>query len=149
MTSTFTYLVALHWLPVQYRCQYTILLYVIKLLHGTAPAYLSELIAIHRPSRTLRSENSARINPPRIRTKTYGERRFDKSAATLWNNLPHEIRVLDSIDAFKSKLKTFFLYSVWLIPFLWLYWHYFSIENFYHLLMYFISYFYGFIFLFF
>ena len=89
-----------------------ILLYVIKLLHGTAPAYLSELIAIHRPSRTLRSENSARINPPRIRTKTYGERRFDKSAATLWNNLPHEIRVLDSIDAFKSKLKTFFLYSV-------------------------------------
>jgi len=100
-------LVALHWLPVQYRCQYKILLYVIKSLHGTAPAYLSELIAIHRPSRTLRSENSARINPPRIRTKTYGERRFDKSAATLWNNLPHEIRVLDSIDAFKSKLKTF------------------------------------------
>ena len=100
-------LVALHWLPVQYRCQYKILLYVIKSLHGTAPAYLSELIAIHRPSRTLRSENSARINPPRIRTKTDGERRFDKSAATLWNNLPHEIRVLDSIDAFKSKLKTF------------------------------------------
>ena len=54
-------LVALHWLPVQYRCQYTILLYVIKSLHGTAPVYLSELIAIHRPSRTLRSENSARI----------------------------------------------------------------------------------------
>jgi len=27
------------------------------------------------------------IQQPRVRTKTYGETRFDKTASTLWNNL--------------------------------------------------------------
>ena len=30
------------------------------------------------------------IQQPRVRTKTYGGRRFDKTASTLWNNLPSE-----------------------------------------------------------
>ena len=28
------------------------------------------------------------------------------AASTLWNNLPGDLRVLDSVDIFKSKLKT-------------------------------------------
>ena len=40
-------LITLHWLPIQYRCQYKILLYVFKAFHGTAPAYLQELISIY------------------------------------------------------------------------------------------------------
>ena len=37
-------LVALHWLPFKLRCQYKLLLYAFKALHGLAPSYLGELI---------------------------------------------------------------------------------------------------------
>jgi hypothetical protein len=30
------------------------------------------------------------IQQPRVRTKTYGDKRFDKTASTFWNNLPSE-----------------------------------------------------------
>jgi hypothetical protein len=32
------------------------------------------------------------IQQPRVRTKTYGDKRFDKTASTFWNNLPREIK---------------------------------------------------------
>ena len=41
-----------------------------------------------QPTRALRSEDLQLLKAPRIRTKTYGKRRFDTSAATLWNSLP-------------------------------------------------------------
>jgi hypothetical protein len=41
-----------------------------------------------------------------IHTKTYGERRLDKSAATLWNSLPQNIRHVQSVSIFKKFLKT-------------------------------------------
>jgi hypothetical protein len=99
-------LVTLHWLPVNYRCQYKILVYVFNCLHGNAPTYLKDLIHFYQPTRSLRSENCALLVQPRVRTKTYGERRFDKSAATLWNNLPGHLRNAKSICAFKKFLKT-------------------------------------------
>ena len=71
-------LIYLHWLPVQYRCQYKILMYAFKALHGKAPRYLEELTTIYKPTRA--------------RTRTYGDRRFDTAAATLWNNLPNPLR---------------------------------------------------------
>jgi hypothetical protein len=74
-------LVSLHWLPVHYRCQYKLLMYVFKSLHGSAPVYLQELDSVYQPTRSLRSEKCALIKSHRIRTKTYGERRFDKAAA--------------------------------------------------------------------
>lgn len=99
-------LMDLHWLPVNYRCQYKILLYVFKSLHGSAPAYLQELVCVHQPVRSLRSENSRTIKPPRVRTKTYGERRFDHAAATLWNGLPIDLRNAPSLLCFKRNVKT-------------------------------------------
>ena len=33
-------LISLHWLPVHYRCQYKLLIYVYKVQHGKAPSYL-------------------------------------------------------------------------------------------------------------
>lgn len=100
-------LMSLHWLPIQYRCQYKILLYVFKALHGKAPVYLQDLVSIYKPTRTLRSESSNLLQVPNdVRTQTYGERRFDKSAATLWNSLPSNLRNVSSEDIFKKDLKT-------------------------------------------
>ena len=81
-------LVSLPWLPVQYRIKYKILVYTFKALNNLAPVYLQELVNAYQPTRALRSEDFQWLKAPRIRTKTYGKRRFDTSAATLWNSLP-------------------------------------------------------------
>ena len=100
--------VSLHWIPVHYRCQYKLLMYVFKSLHGSAPIYLHQLVSVYQPTCSLRSENCALIKPPRIRTKTYGERRFDKAASTLWNILPGQMRNEQSLSCFKKNVKTHF-----------------------------------------
>jgi len=43
----------LHWLPVRYRVEYKVLMFVFKAINGLAPAYLSELLTIYKPARTL------------------------------------------------------------------------------------------------
>lgn len=100
-------LMALHWLPIKYRCQYKLLLYTFKVLTERAPVYLQELLTIHVPTRSLRSENSMLLSKPRVRTKTFGERQFDRAASTLWNNLPSSIRHEQSMGIFKKQLKTY------------------------------------------
>ena len=100
-------LISMHWLPVHYRCQYKLLLYVFKAIHGNAPIYLQELVEHYKPGRALRSENNMLLRlPNNVRTKRYGERRFDKAAPTLWNNLPSSLRNEQSLDVFKRDLKT-------------------------------------------
>ena len=96
----------LHWLPVCYLAQYKLLLYVFNALNGLAPVYLKDHVTVYEPARTLRSENTMLVVQPKVRTKTYGERRFDKAASTLWNSLPNNIRHAQSIEAFKKQLKT-------------------------------------------
>jgi hypothetical protein len=100
-------LISLHWLPVHYRCQYKLLIYVYKAQHGTTPSYLQELITPYKPNRALWSENSMCLHPPNdVRTNSYCARRFDKAAPTLWNSLPLSLRNVISLDVFKRELKT-------------------------------------------
>ena len=47
----------LHWLPVGFRVLYKILLLTFKILHGSAPSYLNELITPYVPQRSLRSSS--------------------------------------------------------------------------------------------
>jgi len=100
-------LVSLHWLPVKYRCQYKILMYTFKAIHGRAPVYLENLVQRYEPNRTLRSQNSVTIKKPRVRTKTYGERRFDVAASSLWNGLPSNIQNEQSFELFQKEVKTY------------------------------------------
>jgi hypothetical protein len=46
------------------------------------------------------------IQQPRVRTKTYGYKRFDKTASTFWNNLLSETRNEQSLEIFKKNFKT-------------------------------------------
>ena len=98
----------LHWLPVSFRPQYKILTYVYQSLHGLAPSYIKDLIMEYKPTRSLRSESTSRLVVPKIRTKTYGERRLGWAAAFLWNDLPNDIKQAQSLDIFKRQLKTHF-----------------------------------------
>ncbi len=47
-------LASLHWLPVDFRVQYKVLLMVFKGLHGLAPEYISRMSQHHYATRPLR-----------------------------------------------------------------------------------------------
>ncbi|KXJ24407.1 hypothetical protein AC249_AIPGENE22575 [Exaiptasia diaphana] len=82
----------LHWLPVHQHINYKILLLTFKALHGLTPSYISELISVYKPKRTLRSSNELLLSVKPYFTKTYGSRSFSVAAPTLWNSLPSYLR---------------------------------------------------------
>ena len=97
----------LHWLPIECRIKFKILLTVYKSLNDLAPDYLSALIDVRRPTRSLRSSDKLLLNVPKINTVTYGQRAFSYVAATLWNSIPDNIRNSVTVEIFKTRLKTF------------------------------------------
>ena len=99
-------LASLHWLPVCFRIDFKILLITFKALHDLAPAYISELLVPYVPSRSLRSSGSRLLFLPVSRLITKGDRAFSIRAPKLWNELPEEIRLTESLTIFKSLLKT-------------------------------------------
>ena len=86
---------------------FKILLFTFKVINALAPSYLlSELLEAYVPMRMLRSSSQLVLPEPKFNFKTYGSRAFSVCAPGLWNSLPLEIRMCDSIDTFKRKLKT-------------------------------------------
>jgi hypothetical protein len=96
----------LHWLPVNRRIEFKILLLCYKCLHGKGPAYLSELLVPYKPSRNLRSASSNLLVEPKSDMKTYGDRAFSIAGPRLWNGLPASVKDSPSITSFKKALKT-------------------------------------------
>ena len=97
---------SLHWLPIQQRAVYKILLITFKALRGMAPAFISDLLALYKPSRVLRSSSDCQLRVIKSSTKFYGERSYAFAAAKLWNKLPTSIRHATNPGIFKAKLKT-------------------------------------------
>ena len=93
----------LHWLPCEARTYFKIVSYVFKCLHNLAPIYLSELIVI-------KQLQDFTLYVPRTLT-SYGDRAFSCIGPRLWNSLPIDIRLINSLDCFKSKLKHYFFNS--------------------------------------
>ena len=96
----------LHWLPVQYRIVFKILLLVYKGLNGLAPTYISELLHYRTSSRLLRSASQRLLSIPRTSLKTYGDRAFSAAGPKLWNKLPLSLRSSNTLAVFKKDLKT-------------------------------------------
>ena len=90
----------LHWLPSEARIHFKILCHVFKCIHNLSPVYLSELIIIRRTQ-------NLTLNVPRSRSQM-GDRAFSISGPKLWNALPVNIRMIDTLENFKSKLKHLF-----------------------------------------
>ena len=78
----------LHWLPVEHRIIFKINLICFKILINLAPDYKNDLIPVFL-------------------------RAFSVIAPILWNDLPIDIRSLDDVNKFKSKLKTFLFKRVY------------------------------------
>ena len=100
-------LLDLHWLPISSRIQYKIVLTCFHIVSGTAPPYISELLHLYSPSRSLRSASDTRIFlVPRVWMRTLGERSFQCIGPVIWNSLLFSVRHATSLSSFKPKLKT-------------------------------------------
>ena len=97
---------SLHWLPVEARIHFKILLITYKILNGQSIGYLEPLIKDYHPSRALRSSSRSLLCTPAIKSKTYGGRAFSTAAPQLWNTTPEYIKNADSVTTPKTKLKT-------------------------------------------
>ena len=98
---------SLHWLPVSHRIMFKVLLTTYKALHGLVPEYLSELIHKYEPSRSLRSCDKLLLCVPKVNTVSFGERSFAYCGPKLWNSLPLNIRLCESVESFKAQLKAY------------------------------------------
>ena len=77
---------------------------------GNAPSYLTELLCLKQSKRVLRSSESS-VNCyalPFNKNKTFSDRSFSTIGPKLWNDLPVSLRRCDSVDSFKSQLKSFY-----------------------------------------
>jgi hypothetical protein len=98
---------SLHWLPVDKRIDFKVLLCIYKALNGLAPDYLSNCLTTYIPSREgLRSANDlTRLVIPKSRRRC-GDRSFSTYGPRIWNNLPFQIRSAPTVATFKCSLKT-------------------------------------------
>jgi len=96
----------LHWLPIDKRIEFKILLTTFKALTGLAPGYIHDLLQPYQPPRALRSMNLSLLKKPRSRTKSFGNRSYAVCAPHLWNKLPRKLRQAVELEGFKSALKS-------------------------------------------
>ena len=99
-------LIELHWLPVKARIEYKLAVLTFKCLNDLAPIYLVQLIEKYSPPRALRSSNCNLLIEKKCNYKTLGERSFAVSAPRLWNSLPIQLRMAQSLENFKILMKT-------------------------------------------
>ena len=96
----------LHWLPVEFRIKYKILLITYRALHCLAPNYITELLVPYTPPRTLRSSTEQLLVVQKYRLKNFGARSFETAAPALWNSLESQIRLQKTLTSFRRSLKT-------------------------------------------
>ena len=87
----------LHWLRVEARIVFKLLLLVYKCLHDMAPDCLVELITVRNSIRSILYLKHYQ--------SSYARRSFSYMAPRLWNNLPDHIRLCTTLTTFKSKVK--------------------------------------------
>ena len=89
----------LHWLPVEQRIVFKILLFTYKALNGLAPVYLSDLLNDYTPVRDLRSSSQNLLLVPLSNLKSYrNTSAFSICAPKLWNFLPIHIKCSQSVS---------------------------------------------------
>ncbi len=100
-------LASLHLLPVKFRVDFKVLVFVFKALHGLALIYISDRLHFYSPVRTLISSSQKLLIVPKFRLKSKGNRAFSVLGLMLWNSLPLSIRSSPTLSSFKSFLKTY------------------------------------------
>ena len=96
----------LHWLPVESRIAFKMLVMTYKCINGLAPSYLAELVQPRKRDGRLR-QNYAPTLHQGITKKCIGDSAFGAAAPRLWNELPVNIRASGTLSMFRKRLKTY------------------------------------------
>ena len=99
----------LHWLRVQERINYKILVMVFKCKHKLAPTYLQDLITFEY-NKPLRSTTNNDIPVIKCNTALVHKSSFKLVGPRLWNKLPKKTKAIDTLSDFKKNLKTHLFY---------------------------------------
>ncbi len=119
-------LTQLHWLPVEYRIQFKLLMLTFKGLHGLAPEYICSMFVVKGDRYSYRSSTSISdinfvngdvqdeiqssqvlyLQVPKTTRKTFFARSLPAAGPELWNLLPSSIRLQKDLEEFKKLLKT-------------------------------------------
>ncbi|KAJ8045361.1 hypothetical protein HOLleu_08357 [Holothuria leucospilota] len=104
-----SYISSEHWLTVDKRIKFKLMLIIYKCLNNQGPKYLNDMLmkdfnAVHN----LRSNSDTlRLVDPRTTSKSCGDRAFMVGGPRLWNSLPLSLRSVKDTFKFKSRLKTY------------------------------------------
>ena len=91
----------LHWLRVESRIIFKLVLLVYKCIIGQC----SNNLKIKYKSHNCRPQDYLILETKSVKTK-YGKRTFDYVGPRLWNALPLHIKMAENVDAFKGQVKT-------------------------------------------
>ena len=82
-------LFTLHWLPIEQRIQYKILLITYKALNDQGPQYIKDLLKYKTPKadRSSRSVSNEELDIPSTKRVTFGDRAFRVIAPKMWNDM--------------------------------------------------------------
>ena len=91
----------LHWLRVESRIIFKILLLVFKSMIGMCSTNLQLTYKRYN----CRPEDFLMLETKMVKTK-YGKRTFQYAGPRLWNALPLHVRTMESVEGFKREVKT-------------------------------------------
>ena len=100
----------LKWMTVQERLEYNTLLLVHKCLHNAAPLTLQNLFnrTNDRHHYAVRNADIS-LALPKPRTEAL-KKSFEYHGASLWNALPRDLRIIENLNVFKTRLKAYIIY---------------------------------------
>ena len=98
---------SLHWLPIEKRILFKLIVQAFKAFHFSSPGYLSSYFQsrVHKTKYSLRSDLAITFEVPRAK-KQAGDRAFSVAGPHPWYGLPSSVRTVDHMDRFKNKLKS-------------------------------------------
>ena len=97
----------LHWLPISEQIKYKTACMCYNAVTGSTPSYLSELLHLYSPSRSLRSlSDTGMLKIQCFNHKIHCFCVFSHFDPHIWNNIPQDIRHSATLSSFKSQLKT-------------------------------------------
>ena len=76
----------------------TIAIETFKCINKLNPAFLHDFFSISNSGYDLR--DGQKIQPPKVRTTMYGLNSFRFEATKIWNSIPSEIKLADSLPVF-------------------------------------------------
>ena len=82
-------LIDLHGLPVRFRVQFRLFLFVYKSLHNQSSSYITDLLSVKPAANyALRSSAKSLLFVPKVNCSTLADWVFAHAAPVLWNSLP-------------------------------------------------------------